>query len=73
MRSQIVQGFDSRPLLTSTSPLRSAYYNNVSKVSVQVPVQDTRTKALIHKLASEMRRLYTKYPKLATEISPELS
>ena len=46
--------------------------NGVTKV-VEVPVQDARTKALIHKLATEMRRLYTKYPKLATEISPELS
>ena len=39
--------------------------NGVTKV-VEVPVQDARTKALIHKLATEMRRLYTKYPKLAT-------
>lgn len=52
MRSQIMPGFDSRPLLASTSPIRSGYYNNVSRVSVQVPVQDTKTKALIHKLAS---------------------
>lgn len=47
----------------------AGYMNGVRKV-VEVPVQDSRTKALIHKLASEMRRLYTKYPKLATEISP---
>lgn len=34
-----------------------------SKV-VEVPVQDARTKALIYKLAKEMKRLTEKYPKL---------
>lgn len=50
---------------------QQAYMN--SRKVVEVPVQDTRTKALIHKLATEMRRLYTKYPQLVKEISPELS
>jgi hypothetical protein len=42
----------------------TGYMNGVRKV-VEVPVQDSRTKALIHKLATEMRRLYTKYPQLS--------
>lgn len=66
MRTQVINGIDNKSLLLSTSPLRSRYMTNVSRVSVQVPVQDTKTKALIHRLASEMRRLYTKYPKLAS-------
>jgi hypothetical protein len=47
-------------------------FSTTTKV-VEVPVQDARTKALIHKLASEMRRLCQIYPKLTQEISPELA
>jgi hypothetical protein len=41
--------------------------------TVEVPVQDARTKTLIHLLASEMKKIYTKYPKLYGEIDPRLS
>lgn len=68
MRTQITNEVNSLPLMVSSQ--RQPYYNNVSRVSVQVPVQDTRTKAIIFRLANQMRRLYTKYPKLATQISP---
>lgn len=37
--------------------------NGVTKV-VEVPVQDTRTKALIYKLTTELKRLSTKYPQI---------
>ena len=32
--------------------------------TVEVPVQDARTKHLIHLLASNYKKLFTKYPKL---------
>lgn len=41
----------------------SQYWNGVSKV-VEVPVQDARTKALIYKLTTEMKRLTTMHPRL---------
>jgi hypothetical protein len=73
MKSAIIQDLASGPLLASSVPFRSAQFSAANRTTVQIPVQDTRTKALIQKLASEMRRLCTKYPKLASEISPELS
>lgn len=38
-----------------------------------MPVQDARTKTLIYQLATEMKKLYTKYPKLYKEIDPRLA
>ena len=38
-----------------------------------MPVQDTRTKQLIHQLVTEMKKLTTKYPKLYDEIDPRLA
>lgn len=43
-----------------------------SEKTVQVAVQDSRTKHLIHMLASNMKMLSTKYPKLLTEIDARL-
>ena len=40
---------------------------------VEVPVQDARTKHLIHLLAREFRRLFYKYPKIQGEISENLA
>ena len=39
-----------------------------SEKTVQVPVQDSRTKHLIHLLATNLKTLSAKYPKLLTEI-----
>lgn len=36
-------------------------------------MQDTKTKQLIYQLATEMKKLYTKYPKLYNEIDPRLA
>lgn len=41
--------------------------------TVEVAVQDSRTKHLIYLLATNLRRLSTKYPKLSSEFSPELA
>lgn len=43
-----------------------------SEKTVQVPVQDSRTKHLIHLLATNMKMLSAKYPKLLTEIDAKL-
>lgn len=36
----------------------------VTEKTVEVPVQDARTKHLLHLLASELKRITLKYPKL---------
>lgn len=43
-----------------------------SEKTVEVPVQDSRTKHLIHLLATNLRNLSNKYPKLLTEIDAKL-
>lgn len=43
-----------------------------SEKTVQVPVQDSRTKHLIHLLATNLKTLSAKYPKLLTEIDSKL-
>ncbi len=43
-----------------------------SEKVVEVPVQDARTKHLIHLLATQMKSLTTKYPKLLGEIDEKL-
>lgn len=43
-----------------------------SKV-IEVPVQDARTKHLIHLLATELKRLFLRFPKLQSEIDPKLA
>jgi len=43
-----------------------------SEKTVQVPVQDSRTKHLIHLLATNLKNLSAKYPKLLTEIDAKL-
>lgn len=40
---------------------------------IEVPVQDARTKHLIHLLATELKRLFLRFPKLQTEIDPKLA
>lgn len=62
------------------SPTTSAYrVGDVIQVektvekTVQVPVQDARTKHLIHLLASNYKKLFTKYPKLYDEMDSRLT
>lgn len=43
-----------------------------SERTVEVPVQDSRTKHLIHLLATNLRTLSLKYPKLLTELDAKL-
>lgn len=43
-----------------------------SEKTVEVPVQDSRTKHLIHLLATNLKTLSAKYPKLLTEIDTKL-
>jgi hypothetical protein len=43
-----------------------------SDKTVEVPVQDGRTKHIIHLLATNLKRLTGKYPKLSEEFDPEL-
>ena len=38
-----------------------------------MPVQDSRTKHLIYQFATEMKKIYSKYPKLYKEINPKLA
>lgn len=45
------------------------FVSDFSQRTVEVPVQDARTKHLLHLFASELKRLFTKYPKLQTEIN----
>jgi hypothetical protein len=42
------------------------------KVTKEIPVQDARTKYLINSLASHVRRLNEKYPKLKGELDEKL-
>lgn len=49
LRTQISNELSNSPFM---SPQRQPYFSNVSRVSVQVPVQDARTKALIYRLAT---------------------
>lgn len=44
-----------------------------SNKTIEVAVQDSRTKHLIYLLATNLRRLSDKYPKLSSEFSPELA
>lgn len=39
---------------------------------VEVPIQDARTKHLIHMLASQMKKYFEKYPKLREECDSRL-
>ena len=41
--------------------------------TVEVPVQDARTKHLIHLLSKEFRKIYYKYPKIQGEIDENLA
>lgn len=56
--------------LLQRSNVKSSTVNGISTVevfserTVEVPVQDSRTKHLIHLLATNMKRLAGKYPKL---------
>jgi hypothetical protein len=40
---------------------------------VEVPVQDSRTKHLIHLLAVQMKKFCTQYPKLLSEMDVRLT
>lgn len=44
-----------------------------SERTVEVPVQDARTKHLVHMLAVQMKKFFTKYPKLQDEMDVRLS
>lgn len=44
-----------------------------SERTVEVPVQDARTKHLIHILATQMKKFCDKYPKLQDEMNPRLT
>lgn len=44
----------------------------ISERTVEVPVQDARTKHLLHLLASELKRITQKYPKLQSEMDGKL-
>ena len=44
-----------------------------SERTVEVPVQDSRTKHLIHLLAVQMKKFCSKYPKLMDEMDVRLS
>jgi hypothetical protein len=41
--------------------------------TIEVPVQDARTKHLMHLLASQMKKLSLKYPKILTEMDSRLT
>lgn len=49
------------------------FVNDFSQRTVEVPVQDARTKHLLHMFAVELKRLVGKYPKLQGEIDGRLS
>lgn len=44
----------------------------VSQRTIEVPVQDARTKHLLHLLATELKRITLKYPKLQSEMDGKL-
>ena len=44
-----------------------------SEKVVEVPVQDARTKQLIHLLAVQMKKFTSKYPKLSDEMDTRLT
>ena len=46
---------------------------DVNTKIVEVPVQDARTKHLIHLLSYELRRLFLKYPAIQAEIDSKLA
>jgi len=57
----------------SSYPVNSTQIVEVrSEKTVEVPVQDARTKKLIHLFASNLKNLSAKYPKLLTEIDSTL-
>ena len=43
-----------------------------SDKTVEVPVQDTRTKRMVHMLATNMRKMTDKYPQLREEMTAEM-
>lgn len=49
------------------------FVSDFSQKTVEVPVQDARTKHLLHLFASELKRLFMKYPKLSGEINERLA
>lgn len=49
------------------------FVSDYSQRTVQVPVQDARTKHLLHLFASELKRLFVKYPKLQGEINERVA
>ena len=49
------------------------FMERFSEKTIEVPVQDTRTKHLLHLFAVELKNLTTKYPKLLSEINVKLS
>lgn len=47
--------------------------NDFSQRTIEVPVQDARTKHLLHLFAVELKRLIQTYPKLSGEIDSRVS
>jgi hypothetical protein len=44
-----------------------------SERTIEVPVQDARTKHLLHLFASQMKKITAKYPKLQNEMDSRLT
>lgn len=51
----------------------AVFINDFSQRTVEVPVQDARTKHLLHLFAVELKRLVQKYPKLSAEMDERIS
>lgn len=70
---------DKLSQLVSSEGLNVSIVNGIANVIdykekiVEVPVQDARTKHLIHLLAKQMKRNFDKYPKLREECDERLS
>ena len=50
----------------------AVFIDNFSQRTVEVPVQDARTKQLLHMLAVQLKKIVEKYPKLSGEIDNRL-
>jgi hypothetical protein len=63
----------SNTKVTNISVTGSVQIEKEVKVTKEVPVQDARTKYLIHGLAMHVKKLHEKYPKLKGELDGKLS
>ena len=51
----------------------AVFIDNFSQKTIEVPVQDIRTKSLLHVLAVNLKKLSSKYPKLLSEFDSRLT